>query len=90
MGKEIKIGEKFIGGNNPCFVIAEAGVNHNGDLDKALELVSIAQKAGADAVKFQLFDVKEQVSKYAENAPYQRKGSGEKNMAEMAKSYDFP
>jgi len=90
MDKEIKIGEKRIGVDNPCFVIAEAGVNHNGDLKKALELVSIANKAGADAVKFQLFNVDEQVSKYAENAPYQRKGSGKKAMAKMAMSYDFP
>ena len=38
MYKEIKIGKKRIGAGNPCFVIAEAGVNHNGDLKKALEL----------------------------------------------------
>ena len=50
MVKEIKIGEIKIGEGNPCFIIAEAGVNHNGDLKKTLELVSIAHKAGADAV----------------------------------------
>tara|TARA_Y100000741_G_C17970000_1_gene443427 strand:+ start:439 stop:567 length:129 start_codon:yes stop_codon:yes gene_type:complete len=36
------------------FIIAEAGVNHNGDLNKALKLVDIAKKSGADAIKFQL------------------------------------
>ena len=90
MNKEIKIGKKRIGADNPCFVIAEAGVNHDGDLDQAIQLVSIAQKAGSDAVKFQLFDVEEQVSQHAENAPYQRIGSGKQSMAEMAKSYDLP
>ena len=90
MDKEIKIGKKRIGTGNPCFIIAEAGVNHNGEIEKAFELVSIAHKAGADAVKFQLFKVEEQVSQYAETAPYQRKDSSKQNMVEMAKSYDLP
>jgi len=72
------------------YIIAEAGVNHNGELEKALQLVEIAHTAGADAVKFQLFNAKEQVSKELNNAPYQRKGSGEKSMLDMAKSYDLP
>ena len=48
MHKEIKIGEKSIGADNPCFVIAEAGVNHNGDLGHTIKLVSIAHKVGAE------------------------------------------
>ena len=75
--------------NNKIFIIAEAGVNHNGDIKKALKLVEIAKKAGADAVKFQLFSVDEQVSSLAKNAPYQVKGSKKKNMTEMAKDYEF-
>jgi N,N'-diacetyllegionaminate synthase len=90
MRSEILIGNRRIGKNNPCFIIAEAGVNHNGELEKALELVSIAKKSGADAVKFQLFNAAEQVSKHTVNAPYQRKGSGKQTMVEMAKSYDLP
>ena len=86
----MKIGEKCIGGSNSCFVIAEAGVNHNGELEKALELVTIAHNAGADAIKFQLYNAKEQVSQYAESAPYQQKATGKNTMAEMAKSYDLP
>ena len=73
-----------------CYIIAEAGVNHNADLGLALKLCDVAKAAGADAVKFQLFDVKEQVSKLAINAPYQQKGSGKQSMIEMAKKYDLP
>ena len=72
-----------------CYIIAEAGINHNADLDLALKLCETAKSAGADAVKFQLFDVNEQVSKIAINAPYQQKGSGEQSMIEMAKHYDL-
>ena len=51
----VKIGDRKIGGEEPCFVIAEAGVAHNGHLDIAKKLVDIAVKAKCDAVKFQTF-----------------------------------
>lgn len=51
--KRIKIGNKWIGEGCPCFVIAEAGINHNGDIKKALAMVEEAAKCGADAIKFQ-------------------------------------
>src|SRR2546428_960335 len=50
---EIRIGGRAIGPGHPCFVIAEAGINHNGDVAIALELVHAAAEAGADAIKFQ-------------------------------------
>ena len=53
--KKIKIGNKFIGENQPIFFIAEAGVNHNGSLELAKKLIDVAKDAGADAVKFQSF-----------------------------------
>ena len=74
---------------NRIFIIAEAGVNHNGSLNKAFELVKIAKQCGADAIKFQLIDMMEQISKNAPTAPYQKNQTNKKNMLEMAKSYEL-
>jgi N-acetylneuraminate synthase len=49
----ITIGRREVGAGRPCFVIAEAGINHNGDVKLAAELVDAAADAGADAIKFQ-------------------------------------
>jgi len=70
--KEIAIKNKIIGEGRPVFVIAEAGVNHNGRLDLALKLVDAAVAAGADAVKFQTFVVDEGTPKFLDKAEYQK------------------
>ena len=62
-----------VGPGHPCFVIAEAGVNHNGDLDLARRLVDIAAEAGADAVKFQTFRAERLATSGAPKAEYQRR-----------------
>jgi len=49
----IKIGNRLVGDDQPCFIIAEIGINHNGDIDLAKRLISVAVAAGCDAVKFQ-------------------------------------
>ncbi len=54
-------------------IIAEAGVNHNGSLEIAKELVDVAVDAGADVVKFQTFKAENIVTKYAQKAEYQKK-----------------
>lgn len=67
----IRIGSKSIGFGEPVFIIAEAGVNHNGDLQIAKELIDTAAEAGADAVKFQTFRAQELVSALSPKARYQ-------------------
>jgi len=57
--------------NNKVFIIAEAGVNHNGHLELAKQLIDVAVKAGADAVKFQTFKSEKVISKFAKKAEYQ-------------------
>jgi len=49
----MRIGKKNIGGDSPCYIVAELGINHNGDLNIAKQLIDVAVKAGCDAVKFQ-------------------------------------
>lgn len=53
MRKSVNVGGKVIGDNSPCFIIAEIGINHNGDINLAKSLIDMAITAGCDAVKFQ-------------------------------------
>jgi N-acetylneuraminate synthase len=53
MAQTVKIGDRLVGADQPCFIVAEIGINHNGDLDIARKLISAAMLAGCDAVKFQ-------------------------------------
>ena len=50
---QVKIGDKFVGYGNPCYIVGEIGINHNGDLGIARRLVDLASFAEADAIKFQ-------------------------------------
>lgn len=87
----IRIGKHTIGTGNPCFIIAEAGVNHNGSIDLAFKLVDAASAAGADAVKFQTFRAESLVTTGAPKASYQKDttGAGESQF-DMIKRLELP
>jgi N,N'-diacetyllegionaminate synthase len=59
------------------FIIAEAGVNHNGSVEIAKRMIEVAKECGADAIKFQTFKAEEVVSKYAPKAEYQKQTTGD-------------
>ncbi len=76
--------------NNKTFIIAEAGINHNGKISLAKKLVDIAKKAGADAVKFQTFKAKDVISKYAKKLNYQKKNKDDfETQQTMLKKYEL-
>jgi sialic acid synthase SpsE len=88
----MQIGPAVIGAGEPAFVIAEIGVNHDGDLGVARELIHAAVDAEADAVKFQVFAPDRLVRRDAPTAAYQRKAresdSQYEMLARLALSYD--
>jgi N,N'-diacetyllegionaminate synthase len=71
------------------FIIAEAGVNHNGDPRLAMELVDTAARCGADAVKFQSFSADKLVAPGAEKAEYQKRETGDGNQHAMLKALEM-
>lgn len=90
MISKISIGNRNIGEGLPCFIIAEAGVNHNGDLDCAKRLIDAAHEAGADAVKFQTFKAENLVTRSAKKADYQTKNdSVTTTQFQMLKNLEF-
>lgn len=74
--RKVKIEDKLVGDGEPVFIVAEAGVNHNGDVDLGKKLIDVAKDAEADAVKFQAFKAENVVTKYAEKARYQKETTG--------------
>lgn len=87
----VTIAGRQIGSGQPCFIIAEAGVNHNGDPELARQLIDVAKTAGADAVKFQLFRADRLASAAAPKAGYQvwTTGGGESQL-EMLRRLGLP
>ncbi len=90
MINSVKIGDNMLGPGNPCFIIAEAGVNHNGEMQLAHELIDAAVKIGADVVKFQSFVSEELVSSETPKAEYQiNTTGGENGQYKMLKSLEL-
>lgn len=86
----IEIAGRAIGPGQPCFIIAEAGVNHNGRLETALDLVDVAASTGADAIKFQTFKAEKIATAQASKAEYQaRTTSSNETQLEMLKQLEL-
>jgi N,N'-diacetyllegionaminate synthase len=83
--------DRTITRNSPPWIIAEAGVNHNGDLEAAHLLLEMAARAGADAVKYQFFKAEQLVTQLAPQAFYQRRNTGrQQTQLEMLAALELP
>jgi N,N'-diacetyllegionaminate synthase len=88
---KISINGRPIGPDHPPFIVAEVGINHNGELAKALEMVTVARDAGADAVKFQTFKADEFVGGPKQTYTYRSQGRDvTESMLDMFRRYELP
>jgi sialic acid synthase SpsE len=88
---EIVIGDRPVGPEYPPFVVAEVGINHNGDLDRALEMIHVASRAGCDAVKFQTFKAAEFVNDPSQMFTYRSQGREvTESMLVMFRRHELP
>lgn len=85
----MNIGTRNIGEEEPPYIIAEIGVNHDGELARAIELTRLAARAGADAVKFQLFEADRLMSRASKLAAYQS-AAGETDPIAMLRRLELP
>jgi N-acetylneuraminate synthase len=84
------IADRPVGPGQPCFIIAEAGVNHNGSVELAEQLIDAAAEAGADAVKFQTFRAEALATAAAPKAAYQTRSTGDGAQVDMLKRLELP
>ncbi len=88
--RKVKVGDRLLGEGEPTFIVAEAGVNHNGRVDVARKIIDAAKEAGADAVKIQAFKTEKLVTEYAEKARYQKKSAhADTTQYQMLKKYEL-
>src|SRR6478735_3213896 len=86
----VEIAGRLVPTAGDVYVIAEAGVNHNGDVELAHRLIDIAAAAGADAVKFQTFSPDKLVSSTAATTPYQRDRGGSTDQRSLLEALTLP
>lgn len=86
----IHLGQRQISPQDPCYVIAEVGVNHNGCVELAHRMIDAASAAGVNAVKFQTFRAEDLVRPDAPKADYQAKTTGSGNQFDMLKALELP
>ena len=86
---KVKIGEQYVGPGEPVFVIAEVGINHNGEVEIAKRLIDAAQGAGADAVKFQKRTTEEILTKEGLEKPYVSPNAFAPTYGEHRKKLEF-
>jgi len=86
----IKINEFFIGKTSKPFIVAEVGLNHNGEIEKAFEMIEIAKKTGLNAIKFQTFKASEFIANSDETYTYKSQGKEiTESMYDMFTRYEF-
>ena len=86
---KFRIGERWVGDGEPCFIVAEAGANHNRDLTMAKELIAVAAEAKADAVKFQTYSAETLYSKKTPRFSY-LEGLTDKSTWDLIKEIELP
>lgn len=90
MSEQIKIGTRIVERNGAPFIVAEAGINHNGDVNTAFRMIEAAKQAGVDAIKFQTFIADEFVGDPNQTYTYNSQGKEvTESMLEMFRRYEF-
>jgi N,N'-diacetyllegionaminate synthase len=91
LANELVINGRQIGGGHPPFIIAEVGINHNGAVESAVEMIGVAKASGADAVKFQTFRADEFVGDPEQMFTYRSRGKDvTESMLTMFRRYELP
>jgi N-acetylneuraminate synthase/N,N'-diacetyllegionaminate synthase len=89
MAQKVQIADRMIGEGEPCFVIAEAGSNHDGKLEQAKQLIDIAANSGADAVKFQTFQA-DRIAARTKDKIVSIDIAGSRTLHELYKNMELP
>ena len=84
LNKKVRLGQKMVGDEQSPFIIAEGGLNHNGDVELAKKLIDEAKKINCDAIKFQTFTANKRISKEVKSVKYSEEADGlQENIYEM-------